>query len=232
MASLGPGTPLQRKNTVGLLFSNENITYIEVCEAIFEVFGVKYEVVSGLQFFKDNKVVLKFKGDTSFRKFLNKYEGQTTDLPHSAGGGTVKIFNFSCSITIVVVKNAPFEMPDQLITNVLKRYGKVLAIKKDLHTSGLAQGIQTGIRSVKMEVRHKVPATVTVSGYTLVVTYSGQHGACFQCGSSRHFTHDCEVKHIGKTSVFYDICDSGPVRGMAEVKTESLTSTSTKNGNK
>lgn len=231
MATEGPVTPLQRKTSVGLLFSNENISYVEVCEVIFDVLSVKYDVVTGLQFFKNNKVILKFKGEKPFRAFLDKYEGQVTSLPASAGTGTVKIINFSSSVTFVSVRNAPFEMPDPLITNALKRYGRVLSVRKDVHTSGRAQGIQTGIRTFKMEVRHKVPTTITVSGYTLAVTYSWQHGACFKCGSDLHFTHDCDVRHIGKTSVFYDTDTSyGPVRGMAEVKTKNLTSAVMKSG--
>lgn len=223
MASQGTVTPLKRIASVGLFFSNENINYSEVCEAIFETLGVKKDVLTGLQFFKNNKVILKFTGEGPFRSFLDRHEGLATNLPSSAGSGVVKVINFSSTVTYVEVKNAPFEMPDQAIENALNRYGKVLFMKKDLYVSGRAQGIQTGIRRVKMEVRHKIPATITVSGYSLGITYSGQHGVCFKCSSHLHVTHDCDAKHIGKTTVFY----GDVVKGMAEVKTKNLTSTVT-----
>lgn len=197
-------TPLHRRQSLGLLFSNSNISYESVLSVIFGTLGVKPEAVVGIQFIKVNKIIIKFAAEAQFRLFLEKYEGWVASVPASLGGGTVKVINLSQTTTLVSVKDAPFEMENETITNALRRYGRVLTIKKHIHKHEQAQGIQTGTRTVKMEVKHKIPASLTVSGYTLAISYSGQRKPCFNCGAGEHLTHDCGSSVRGR-SVFYDV---------------------------
>lgn len=205
MAEAAPVTPLYRRHSLGLLFSNQNIAYESVLSFIFGTLGVKSETVVGIQFIRINKIIIKFATEAPFRLFLEKYEGWDTSVPASLGGGTVKIINFSMTTTLVTVKNAPFEMENEAITNALRRYGRVSSIKRHVHKHERAQGIQTGTRTVKMEVRHKIPAAITVSGYTLTIIYSGQSRTCFRCGAEDHFTHDCGFSCVRGKSRFYDV---------------------------
>ena len=196
--------PLHRRHSLGLLFSNPNIAYENVLSIIFGTLGVKPETVVGIQFIKVNKIIIKFSAEVNFRLFLEKYEGWMVSVPASLGGGTVKVINLSQTTTLVTVKDSPFEMENETIAAALRRYGRVLNIKKHTHIHQQAAGIQTGTRTVKMEVKHKIPASLTVSGYTLAITYSGQSRLCFKCGAEEHLTHDCASFVRGK-SVFYDV---------------------------
>lgn len=205
MAEAAPVIPLHRRQSLGLLFSNQNVAYESVLSFIFGTLGVKSETVVGIQFVRVNKIIIKFAAETPFRMFLEKYEGWDASVPASLGGGTVKIINLSTTATLVTVKNAPFEMENEAITNALRRYGRVSSIKKHIHTHERAQGIQTGTRTVKMEVKHKIPATITVSGFTLTVIYSSQARACFRCGAGDHFTHDCGSFRLRGKSRFYNV---------------------------
>lgn len=222
MAADGPATSLRRKDSIGLSFSSEKISYNEVCSAIFDTLRVKYQVIAGIQFVKSNKVIVKFAEEAPFRGFLDRYEGQVVSLPASAGAGTVKVINFSQTVTHVSVINAPFEMEDDVIMNTLRRYGRVLSIKRNVHTRGPAQGIQTGVRTVKMEAKHKIPSSVTVSGYNLTFTCTGHsRRECHRCGCGDHSVHDCDVKPTGTASVFYDN-EFQLARGLGEVETKGL----------
>ena len=197
-------SPLHRRQSLGLVFSNPNISYENVLSAIFGTLGVKPEAVVGIQFIKVNKIIIKFAVEAHFRLFIDKHEGWVASLPACSGGGTVKIINLCQATSLVSVKDAPFEMESETITSALRRYGRVLSIKKHTHTHERARGIQTGTRTVKMDVKHKIPASLTVSGYTLAISYSGQRKACFKCGAEEHLTHDCSSSIRGK-SVFYDV---------------------------
>lgn len=205
MAEAVPAAPLHRRQSLGLLFSNQHVAYESVLSFIFGTLGVKPDTVTGIQFVRVNKIIIKFSAEAPFRLFLEKYEGWEASVPASLGGGTVKIINLSSATTLVTVKNAPFEMQNEAITNALRRYGRVSSIKRHTHTHERAQGIQTGTRTVKMEVKHKIPAAITVSGYTLTITYSGQARACFRCGAEDHITHDCSSSRVRGKSRFYDV---------------------------
>lgn len=198
----GPSTPVHRRHSLGLTFSNPNIVYEKVLAFIFGTLGVRSETVVGIQFIKINKIIIKFSDEAPFRLFLEKHEGWEVPVPDSSGGGTAKIINLSQATSLVTVKNAPFEMENDKITTALGRYGRVLSIKKHTHVHQQAAGIQTGTRTVKMEVKHKIPASLTVSGYTLAIVYRDQDRACFKCGAQEHHTHDCDTYVRGK-SVFY-----------------------------
>lgn len=204
MAEALPAGPLHRRQSLGVLFSNQSIAYESVLSFIFGTLGVKPDTVVGIQFVRVNKIIIKFSAEAPFRLFLEKYEGWEATVPASLGGGTVKIINLSTTATLVTVKNAPFEMENEAVTNALRRYGRVSSIKRHTHTHERAQGIQTGTRSVKMEVKHKIPPTLTVSGYTLTVSYSGQARACCKCGGQDHVTHDCTTSRVRGKSRFYD----------------------------
>lgn len=197
-------TPLHRRQSLGLLFSNPNISYESVLSVIFGTLGVKPETVVGIQFVKVNKIIIKFAAEAQFRMLLEKYEGWVASVPASVGGGTVKVINLSQATALVSVKDAPFEMENETIINALRRYGRVLTIKKHTHKHEQARGIQTGTRTVKMEVKHKIPASLTLNGYTLIISYREQGKACFKCGAEEHLTHDCGSSDRGK-SIFYDV---------------------------
>ncbi|KAG0705392.1 hypothetical protein GWK47_024495 [Chionoecetes opilio] len=203
MAGAG-AAPLLRSNSLCLLFSNPEISYESVLSVIFDTLGVRPKAVVGIQFVRVNKIIIKFAAEGHFRLFHENLEGWGA-VPPEAGGGTLKIINLSQATTLVSVKDAPFEMANEAITSSLRRYGRVLSIKKHIHTHERAVGIQTGTRTLKMEVKHKIPACVTVSGYTLAIVYSEQGKACFKCGAEDHLTHDCDASVPRGNSVFYDV---------------------------
>lgn len=205
MADAVPASPLHRRQSLSLLFSNQNVAYESVLSFIFGTLGVKPETVVGIQFIKVNKIIAKFAVEAPCRLFLDKYEGWEASVPASLGGGTVKILNLNSTTTLVTVKNVPFEMENETIASALRRYGRVSSIKIHTHTHERAQGIQTGTRTIKMEVKHKIPPTITIRGYTLSITYSGQGKACFTCGAEYHVTHDCNSSRVRGQRRFYDV---------------------------
>ena len=68
-------TPLQirRVNSAGILFSNQVITYDDVCRVIFEKLKIEAFDLVGLLFIRSNKIIVKFAQSTVFEQFMDQY---------------------------------------------------------------------------------------------------------------------------------------------------------------
>ncbi|KAK4303563.1 hypothetical protein Pmani_024422 [Petrolisthes manimaculis] len=190
---------LRRRESVGLFFSNANIQPEEAFSVLFSTLEVKQEEVTGIQFIKPNRAIVKFTQAEPYKFFVNKFGGKVVTIPKSYSGGTLKVINFSWGTVSVTVKDAPFEMSNELIVSALKRYGKVVGVKRDVHQSSQAEGIQSGTRRVQMEVRYKLPSFLVVAGHTLTVLTANDADSQWNVT-----TRYSGMRQCGKTSVFYD----------------------------
>lgn len=192
-------TALQRRESVGLFFSNANIRPEEVFSVLFCTLEMKQEEVVGIQFIKANRAIVKFIRAEPYKHFIGKYGGKVVTVPKNYGGGTLKIINFSWGTVSVLVKDAPFEMSNERIASALKRYGKVVGVTRDVHQNSLAEGIQSGTRRVQMEVRYRLPSCLVVSGHTLTVLTDNDADNHWNITAQESGGRQC-----GKSSVFYD----------------------------
>lgn len=79
------------------------------------------------------------------------------------------------------------DVSDQRISEFLGKYGEVIEIREQRSGADLDfPGIPTGIRIVKMIVKHNIESWVTIDGETTAVAYYGQRHTCKHC---RDFIH-------------------------------------------
>lgn len=58
--------------------------------------------------------------------------------------------------TYVSIRNAPFELDDQLLTEFLSKYGKADNIRKSKHSVGPFQSFLSGVRTARLIIKKNI----------------------------------------------------------------------------
>ncbi|XP_069170989.1 uncharacterized protein [Procambarus clarkii] len=161
--------------------------------------GVKVGDLVGLQVVRDDRVVVKFAESGLCRRFLDQYEDKVVGL--SNGLGSVTVANLSVEYTYVSIKNAPFEMSEDLLRRALARYGRVDSIRVCRYTAGDVKGLGNGYRTAKMVLPENVPSSLTLAGFTVCFSYRGQTRTWFKCG---HLAAACDTLIYDRINVFHE----------------------------
>ena len=86
----------------------------------------------------------------------------------------------------VVYIKAPYEMTDEVVTNVLLQYGTVTNIRRQVHE--FDNSIETGVRSCLVRnIKKPIPSYLKVGIFSLPVRYKGQEKTCKICNQQGHF---------------------------------------------
>ena len=92
--------------------------------------------------------------------------------------------------TFVMMNNVPYDMPDEVVANMLTNYGDItepmVHMKCDLGYPNLQ-------RKVLMKLRYDLPSYLRIEGYTTQPRYDGQPSTCRLCGSRDHMAIGCEL---------------------------------------
>ena len=92
--------------------------------------------------------------------------------------------------TTVMMNYVPFQMPDEVLEEMLGKYGEItehpVHMKCDLGFPNLQ-------RKVIMKLKYDMPSYLRVQGYTTQPRYEGQPSTCRLCGERSHMAIDCEL---------------------------------------
>ena len=190
-------TYLRRKDSFGLQFSGD-MTIENVCIVLFRELKLVIADILGVQNVNRNKVVVKLSTENKFQEIVKDFEDKLIKLSEE---NNVKIVNLSTTNTYVSIRNAPFELSDELLINIMSRYGKVDSIRSNRFSMGPLKGVLTGIRTVKMKIRDNIPSSLNVFGHNLTILYNGQKKTCYRCGKEGHLLKDCNSDNIEEISV-------------------------------
>ncbi|KAH7973275.1 hypothetical protein HPB52_023340 [Rhipicephalus sanguineus] len=85
-------------------------------------------------------------------------------------------------ITYVNVYRLPAYLPDDVLTNALRQYGKVKSVT--FATVATRQNKLNGVRVVKIEISKPVPNFITIQGHRVMFEYRGMRRVCARCGDN------------------------------------------------
>ena len=100
--------------------------------------------------------------------------------------------NADLDVTTATIKDAPVELPDEQLCEVLSRYGKV--INRNVRHGKIGKtSILNGTRYIELsDVNGTIPIEMNVSGYGIRVFCDNGKTACKYCNKTNHPSFRCE----------------------------------------
>ena len=93
------------------------------------------------------------------------------------------------------VANLPPEVPDEVLRVALQPYGKVVTVSGETWSKAYRYQVPNGIRNVLIMMSKHAPATMTVAGSKILLSYEGQPLTCYSCGQEGHVASTCATRH-------------------------------------
>lgn len=161
------------------------IGYNEVLEAL--TWLISQTDIKAIQFTRTN-CLITFQNIGS--KQVIKNNGIEINRKH------IKLVEAEQNITIVVLKDAPVEMPDQVVCEQMSKFGKIVP---GSYERGIMRGtgIETGNRYIKlMNVIAEIPEETKIGQYTIrLITPQNpaeKEKICYVCKIPGHYARDCD----------------------------------------
>ena len=89
------------------------------------------------------------------------------------------------------IANLPPEVPDDILKDALKQYGKIISIHTETWSTTYRYKVSNGIRNVNIVMSRHIPPTLTVAGNKVLLSYDGQPFTCYNCGEEGHVASTC-----------------------------------------
>ncbi|XP_067028932.1 uncharacterized protein [Acropora muricata] len=91
----------------------------------------------------------------------------------------------------VTVRDAPWELPDDVIKQRLEKYGPVYSIRRAFNQSLLPEKVPDGRRVLRMVVRQPIPPFMKFGPFLVRIFYPEQPRVCWKCNSPDHIGRAC-----------------------------------------
>lgn len=104
-------------------------------------------------------------------------------------GKEYPLVSLASSMKLITVLHLPTELPDNDLSDVLGRYGRVVKMHREKYRD--YPTVETGARKVLLEVSGEVPNFVSVRGFQAMCLYVGMRKVCRRCSMEGHFAADC-----------------------------------------
>lgn len=143
---------------------------------------------------ENHSVYLKFKSEKAFKDAL---ENNTQVLRFHYANGTTVVVEMSDAegnFQYVRVCDLPPELPDQEISQVLRKYGKIKRVVREKFPAGLELDIFNGVRGVYMDVKTEIPSALHFLNWRGNIFYPGNKEKCFICAQKGHQMNACPKK--------------------------------------
>jgi len=105
-------------------------------------------------------------------------------------GQNLTVQDAQSSLTFVTIFDAPYELPDEAISRILRPYGRVKTHRRQIHRGTT---IETGVRTVRMNIDKPIPSYIRVGKMLIGVKYEGQEATCKKCDQPGHKQWQCHL---------------------------------------
>ena len=151
--------------------------------------GVERKFVKCIQRFRLGMVEVTFARKADCDLFLSKAAIPSSRRPSFFGrpARTSSIF--------VTIRDAPWELSDNLITDRLNQYGTVLSCRRAFNQALLPEKIHDGRRVVRMLLHRDIPCFMKFGPFLVRVFYPGKPKLCWKCASPDHIGRECPSQY-------------------------------------
>ena len=107
----------------------------------------------------------------------------------------------------VNVTRLSYGVPNDVILEALRPYGKIHTVKMDVY-----QGVYVGVRNVLMDISVPIPSSLRIAEHWCNIFYPGQVATCFACHESGHTRANCPAALLNRPAPAVDAAAvAGPV---------------------
>ena len=183
---------IKRVNTIGIRYVNGEVKEEHYVKIIKDTLGIQDDEIFGLGDWSKKRFVVKVKTSTRYAYIVENFVGQEIVLDEN---NTILIDDVSSYKNRVVVKYVPWEFDNNVLKNILGRYGRVENIINCTWKSGDYKGVLNGEKIVWMVVEEPIPSSLFINETQSYFhfRYDTQTPTCLKCGSLDHKAYQCEI---------------------------------------
>ena len=181
----------KRRNSFGILYLGEEKADVDEVFDVLARVQVPIRHVYGIQTIGLKRIVVKLNDEESelFERTMRDYEDRVFSLENR--NVNVKIVNLSTNKIVVTIRNAPFELPNHMLQDILSEYGQVFNVRSQVYQEGKLAGISNGNKTALMALKKPIPSSLVYGNLVLLIHYRDQVRTCHKCGLEGHLAAHC-----------------------------------------
>ena len=194
------------KNTVGLQYLDRQRADIRDANIILRELDINTNDLVGIQNDTEKygtRLIINYKETSTMMYDLLKFRDGEIFKIHNYSEKRIMIQDMSSDLKFVAVIGVPFEVPHQIVRNIMSRFGEVHDIRMNYFQTKL-NGLATGTRTVKMKVLKNIPSVIIVGKKKINIAYEGQQKTCNKCGMDNHIASECDIDEGEKVNNIND----------------------------
>ena len=195
------------KQTFGLLYLDRNKADITDLPTIISELHLESADIIGVQRDTEkfySRLLVKLKDDAMLEfDRIKDMDGEIITLRRNFGDVKIMIQDMTSCLKYVAVAGIPFEVPNDAVAALMSRFGDVKGIRMNYYKS-ILNGIATGTRIVKMNMKRNIPSVIRVGNKTLNISYENQIKTCYRCGMDDHLGNECRTKEEERIHIIND----------------------------
>lgn len=198
---------LKRENTIGINYVRGLIRDSHFGYIIGNILGVPDSEIDGIDDRGNCRFILKVTTAERYESICENFVGR--DIPIGYGN-IIQVDDISSYGTMVEISRVPFEISNEILTNMLKKFGDVYKCQSYYRRFGKYTSFNTsGKRIAWMKINDHIPQSLKINQTqtTMDVSYQDQPYSCNVCGNAGHRARQCNVD-TGEYKCRIDIVDN------------------------
>ena len=179
--------------TIGITYVIGRIEEWHFETIIEKVLGVSESDVVGIDDRGNNRFIFKVSKSEIYEHICKHFAGR--DIP-IGNNNIIQVDDISSYGTMVEISRVPFEIENNELSNMLRKFGDVSKCQSYFRQYGkYSKFSKSGKRRVWMNLKDHIPQTLTINQTqtTINVEYNNQPSSCNKCGNAGHWARRCTV---------------------------------------
>jgi hypothetical protein len=187
----------ERQNTIVCIFDTKSprITAFNIHEWIYEQLRLQEDDILMIQVDGPRRrVYVKFTTGERLQTVFRTIQGRQ-EYKHETGEiSEVQIELAGLGIRRVRIANLPPEIQDNVIRDVMAKYGDVREVTEEYWSRIYRYKVSTGVRIAEINLKKHVPSSLIMAGNRVLISYDGQPITCYGCNEQGHQYVECPYR--------------------------------------
>ena len=184
----------KKVNTLGVTYTQGGIRDHHY-ETIFEnIMGIPEDEICGIDYRDNGRFVFKVTSHQRYDEIVRNFTCRDIFLEH---GNVIRIDDISTEGTIVELTRVPFEVSNEMLTQLLQNFGDVVKCESYHSKFGKYSRFRdSGFRLAWLKIKTHIPHSIYINQIQnfINVSYHKQPFLCNTCGNVGHSVRRCNVK--------------------------------------